>query len=129
METTSYLQANRLTAEDFISTNNQYIYLPYHWTKELVKKKIIKVPYVCTKMNIADLMTKSVPRETLKALRDKLCGYESEWLWRTLDGDINFVSFPTLPEVRAAWAAMEWRDSDAMEFHASFATMVDIEQY
>ena len=115
------LQANRLTKDDFVSSNNQYVYLPYHWTKELVKKNIVKVPYVCTKMNIADLMTKSVPRETIKALRDKLCGYDTKWLWRTLDGDINFVSFPTVREVRAAWTKFQWAEEDADNFQVTMA--------
>ena len=45
------LMANRLTAEDFVSTNNQYIYLPYHWTKELVKGGHICMGAICSHKN------------------------------------------------------------------------------
>ena len=35
--------ANELTAKDFISAGNQYIYQPYQWIKELIRGNYIKV--------------------------------------------------------------------------------------
>ena len=105
--------ANRLTAEDFTSTNNQYIYLPYHWTKELVKGGHIKVPYVQTKINVADLMTKSVDGHTIINLRNKLTGYDTEWLWQLLEDQTP----PDIKEVITCWASWLWPQEDAIAYH------------
>ena len=72
--------ANKLTKEDFITTNNQYIYLPYHWIKELVRGGHIEVRYVPTKHNIADIFTKSVGPEVITALLQKLLGHDLTWV-------------------------------------------------
>ena len=73
------LAANRLAKEHFISTGNQYIYLPYFWTKELVEKGIIEVPYVSTKLNVSDIFTKAVSKQVMDMLLMKTCGYETDW--------------------------------------------------
>jgi hypothetical protein len=67
--------ANNLTDEDFISTGNKYIYTPYHWVKELVKGKFVKVYRKDTKNNISDLFTKPCVREVCATLVDRLKGY------------------------------------------------------
>ena len=72
--------ANKLTKAHFISTGNQYIYLPYFWIQELVAKGEIVVPYVNTKLNVADVHTKSVTTDVIKNLLDRLCGYETQWM-------------------------------------------------
>ena len=56
--------ANKLTKAQFVSTGNQYIYTPYFYVQELVKSREIEVPYVNTKINIADIQTKSVTTQT-----------------------------------------------------------------
>ena len=81
------LAANKLTKEHFISTGNQHIYVPYFWIQELVKNGELIVPHVATKQNVADLHTKSVPREVIRALRDKACGYDPAWLASMHEGD------------------------------------------
>ena len=74
------LAANKLTKEHFIGTGNQYIYTPYFYTQELVDDAhITEVLHVPTKINIADLHTKSVARQTIKELVPKANGYEPEW--------------------------------------------------
>jgi hypothetical protein len=72
--------ANKLTKAHFISTGNQYIYLPYFWIQELVRKGEIVVPYVNTKLNVADLHTKSVTTDVIRNLLLKMCGYDTTWL-------------------------------------------------
>ena len=63
-----------------ISTGNQYIYVPYFWTQELVKEGIISAPiHVRTEHNIADLHTKSVDKQTVKRLTPKMKGGEPTW--------------------------------------------------
>lgn len=85
------LAANKLTREHFIGAGNQYIYLPYFWTQELVREGIITVPHVSTKHNIADLHTKSVTRETTQSLVEKACGHDPQWLHKLYNGDFDVV--------------------------------------
>ena len=70
-------QANRLTREHFITTGNQYIYLPYHFTREASDLGHIAVKWLPTKENVADLFTKPVNRQTFQALLGALTGYSS----------------------------------------------------
>jgi len=86
------LAANKLTKDHFIGSGNQYIYLPYFWTQELVKNKIITVPHVSTKHNIADLHTKSVDPVTVRTLVGKACGLEPDWLHAMYDGGASAVA-------------------------------------
>ena len=72
-------QANRLCKEHFVSTGNQYIYLPYHFNKEAVELGIVDVRWLHTKLNAADLLTKPVPRQVLQALIGGLTGYSPEY--------------------------------------------------
>ena len=69
-------QANNLCKEDIITLGNQYIYLPYHYNKEVTENGWVVVHDVRTALNIADLFTKSVPRDKIQALAGQLCGYE-----------------------------------------------------
>ena len=94
------LAANRLAKEHFISTGNQYIYLPYFWTKELVQRGIIEVPYVSTKLNISDVFTKAVSKQVMDMLLLKLTGYEVDWYNQLQAGDKSmFKSFFTEVDV------------------------------
>ena len=72
--------ANKLTKEDFISSGNQYIYLPYHWVKELTRAREIAVRYVPTKANISDVFTKSVGPDVIRNLYRKLTGHDLTWV-------------------------------------------------
>ena len=67
--------ANSLTSEHFVSTGNQYIYLPYHAIKEWTELDIIRVERKCSKHNMSDLLTKNVTSSEIKMLLDRLCGY------------------------------------------------------
>ena len=69
-------QANNLCKEDIITLGNQYIYLPYHYNKEVTENGWVVVHDVRTALNIADLFTKPVPRDKIQALAGQLCGYE-----------------------------------------------------
>jgi hypothetical protein len=75
------LAANKTAQESFVSTGNQYIYLPYHWIREIVQRGIIAVKYVNTKFNVSDLMTKSVTRQTIVELHERLTGYCDTIQW------------------------------------------------
>ena len=92
--------ANRLTRQDFVSSGNQYIYLPYHYLKECVSNGLVDVRWVGTRLNFADIFTKAVAVETMRALKDKLCGYDNSWYCHR-DGAI---ADPNLEAARAASA-------------------------
>ena len=61
-------QNNNLCKEDIITLGNQYIYLPYHYNKEVTENGWAVVHDVRTSLNIADLFTKPVPRDKIQAL-------------------------------------------------------------
>ena len=76
-------QANSLCVEDFVSDGNQYIFLPYHFNKEVTKMGHCDVRFIRTKLNLADCFTKPVSKGVVDALFNILLGYEpfdSRWL-------------------------------------------------
>ena len=76
--------ANILSKEDVVTSGNQYIYLPYHYNKEVQELGLSIVHYVCTKDNISDLLTKAVKVAEFKALADALTGHNVELLNRLI---------------------------------------------
>ena len=64
-----------LTYENFVSTGNQYIYLAYHYIKEVVKMGHVDTREKRTQYNIADVCTKSVNGATIKRLVPVIKGY------------------------------------------------------
>ena len=68
-------QANELCKEDLITSGTQYIYLPYHFNKEVQELGYVDVQDVRTGVNIADLMTKPVPASKIRDLAAAMLGY------------------------------------------------------
>ena len=66
--------ALNLTVEDFVSTGNQYVYLPYHYNKEVVALKYVNFQPKASKANIADSFTKPVSRQVMQTLLPFLVG-------------------------------------------------------
>jgi hypothetical protein len=60
--------ANILSKEDIVTSGNQYIYLPYHYNKEVQEMGFSEVAYVPTLKNISDLQTKAVDSGTIRRL-------------------------------------------------------------
>ena len=69
--------ALNLSVEDFVSTGNQYVYLPYHFNKELGKLGYCKFVKKSSKCNIADLFTKSVVKKTIDDLLPYIYGEQA----------------------------------------------------
>ena len=69
-------QANELCKEDLITSGTQYIYLPYHFNKEVQELGYVDVQDIRTGINIADLMTKPVPAPKIRDLCGAMLGYE-----------------------------------------------------
>jgi hypothetical protein len=68
------LAANTLSQEDVISHGNQYMYLPFHYNKEVQEQGFSFVTYVNTLRNIADLMTKCGGTREMEGLMGALTG-------------------------------------------------------
>jgi hypothetical protein len=68
--------ANILSKEDIITSGNQYIYLPYHFNKEVQEMGFSEVAYVPTLKNISDLFTKAVDSGTIRRLVPALKGQD-----------------------------------------------------
>ena len=49
-----------------ITSGNQYIYLPYHFNKEVQEMGFSEVAYVPTLKNISDLFTEAVDSGTIR---------------------------------------------------------------
>ena len=71
--------ANNLCVEDFVSTGNMYIYLPYHISKEAQSMGFTDIRFKSTKYNLADLFTKPVNATTIRTLAGKMCGYDNDF--------------------------------------------------
>jgi hypothetical protein len=68
--------ANILATADVVSSGNQYVYLPYHYNKEVQELGLFIVHYVRTKDNISDLMTKAIKVAEFKTLVNALTGHD-----------------------------------------------------
>jgi hypothetical protein len=63
--------------EDLVSMGNQYIYLPYHYNKEVQEEGLSAVMYVPSQKNISDLHTKCVGAKEFRALHPAITGYDT----------------------------------------------------
>lgn len=69
--------ANILSREDIVSTGNQYMYLPYHYNKEVQEEGFTKVDYVRSDRNISDVTTKAVDTATMSRLSGPMTGFDT----------------------------------------------------
>ena len=53
-------------------SKTKHIAIKYHFLRELVQDKEVKLEYVNTKEQIADIFTKTLPKHAFLYLRDKL---------------------------------------------------------
>ena len=66
--------ANQWVMDEKVTQGNMWILQCYHYVKEMASEGHIKIDYINTKFNIADIFTKGVPKEVLDALEQYLCG-------------------------------------------------------
>ena len=50
----------------------KYIAIKYHYVRELVEDKEVKMEYINTKEQIVDIFTKPLPKDAFEYLRGKL---------------------------------------------------------
>ena len=55
-----------------IHSKTKHIAIKYHYVRELVEDKEVKMEYVNTKEKIADIFTKALPKDVHEYLRGKL---------------------------------------------------------
>ena len=77
--------ANLLAEEDIVTCGNQFIQLPYHYTKQEVRAGNIIILYVGTEDNLADLMTKATSKQVCAKLVPALTGYDCGLLEQILE--------------------------------------------
>ena len=68
--------ANQLSREDIVTCGNQYLYLPYHYNKEVQEEGYSNVQFVKSNENLADLLTKAPDTKTFMELKGALTGYD-----------------------------------------------------
>ena len=53
-------------------STTKHIPIKYHYLREQVSPKIVKLEYVDTQEHVADIFTNPLPRETFEYLRQKM---------------------------------------------------------
>jgi hypothetical protein len=59
-----------------MTPRSKHYSLKYHWFREYVKEEDIKLNKIDTKFQLADLLTKSLPKEQFAFLRKALMGWQ-----------------------------------------------------
>ena len=79
------IPANTLAKEDIVTSGNQYIYLPYHYNKEVQEEGHSLVSFIISGDNMSDLLTKAVGTKEFDTLYSGLIGHNMELLLRYAD--------------------------------------------
>ena len=66
------INAINLSKNLFMHSKTKHIPIKYHFLRDHVTQKIVKIVYLDTKEQIADIFTKPLPRSTFQNLRHKL---------------------------------------------------------
>jgi hypothetical protein len=74
--------ANILSQEDIVTMGNQYMYLPYHYNKEVQEEGFSKVMWVHSPDNISDLLTKCGGSKEFSTLLKSMTGYDTRLIKR-----------------------------------------------
>ena len=64
--------AINISKNPVMHTKTKHIAIKYHYLRELVQDKEVKMEYVNTKEKIADIFTKLLPKDAYEYLRGKL---------------------------------------------------------
>ena len=64
--------AINISKNPMMHTKTKHIAIKYHYVRELVQDKEVKMEYVSTKEQIANIFTKALPKDAHEYLRGKL---------------------------------------------------------
>lgn len=76
--------ANYLSINPIHHTKIKHMIVHYHFVGELVANKTLEVKFVCSKDQLANILTKPLAKSIFHYLRNKLIGtlpYESKMIW------------------------------------------------
>ena len=92
--------AANIMANDGINTpGNQYVRPMFHFVREAIKDGLVRVHYVKSEGNVADLMTKAVSKECIERLLPMLLGHCSlDFNEEALDRELKNAEAPAKDE-------------------------------
>lgn len=61
-----------------VNSHTRHIDIKYHFVRDLIKFQNLKLEYIPTVDNAADLLTKALPRQKNQVFRDALLGGEKQ---------------------------------------------------
>ena len=61
-----------ISKNPMMHTNTKHIAIKYHYLRELLQDKEVKMEYVNTKKQMANVFTKALPKEAYEYVRGKL---------------------------------------------------------
>ena len=64
--------AINMSKNPIMHSNTKHIPIKYHYLREQVSQKAVKLEYIDTKEQIADIFTKPLPKESFEHLRQKM---------------------------------------------------------
>ncbi len=64
--------AIRISRNFFMHSKTKHIHIKFYFLREQVMSKVIKLEYIGTKNQIADIFTKPLPKSQFENLRDQL---------------------------------------------------------
>ena len=69
-------QANKICAEDLVTAGNMYFRTGYHYNKEAVKDKYVRIHFCHTDLNITDAQTKGLGTMKINGFGPCLHGFK-----------------------------------------------------
>ena len=64
--------AINMSKNPIMHSNTKHIPIKYHYIREQVSQKAVRLEYIDTKEQIADIFTKPLPKEAFEHLRQKM---------------------------------------------------------
>ena len=64
--------AINISKNHFMHSKTKHITIKYHFLRDQVSQKVVRLEYINTKEHIADIFTKPLPKESFEHLRHKL---------------------------------------------------------
>ena len=96
------IPANTLAKEDIVTSGNQYIYLPYHYNKEVQEEGHSLVAFIVGGDNMSNLLTKAVGTKEIATLYSGLTGHPMDLLLRYADVAAELIKKLQKDELQSA---------------------------
>jgi hypothetical protein len=70
----------KLTKNSVFHDRSKHIDMKYHYIRDLVQRKTVKLQYIATSEQVVDILTKLAPLRQFVQLRGKLGVFENDFL-------------------------------------------------